>query len=351
MENPTSQASRSISLDVMRIFAAFWVLLYHWSGDSGFIPQLVRPLHSIHFHGIFLFIANRGFAGVDIFFVLRGAVIAKTRQERTWKKFGVARLIRLYPVYLFSSILGLLILPFTQKDFFLKSTVISLTGLQYWVGGQSVIGTSWTLQFEIEFYLFVAAFIAYQHFKPELSDVVAVNVWAIACVLLYRDSNEIINLLSIGGFAPYFFLGFALRRSSNLMEFRRWSPTIVIGSVLVGKKIIERIDGLYSPHKHSILVIILLATIELVILFGPRLDRLIKNARVLALVSTLALMTYPIYLLHEQLGLSIISLLENNAISTSFAYLIVFVLLMTLSFVITTFLEPKLKHVLYNWFK
>jgi peptidoglycan/LPS O-acetylase OafA/YrhL len=82
-------------LDALRGIAAFLVLAWH-------IPSYLRPLLSY----------PNGFLAVDFFFCLSGFVIGFSYEERlktrmTMAGFAVARLIRLYPLYLLGAIFGL----------------------------------------------------------------------------------------------------------------------------------------------------------------------------------------------------------------------------------------------------
>lgn len=67
---------RSIGLDIIRIFAAFWVVSFHWTGRGGFSPGLDYSLDLAFWPNWFEAFAAPGFLGVDIFFILSGTVIA-----------------------------------------------------------------------------------------------------------------------------------------------------------------------------------------------------------------------------------------------------------------------------------
>ncbi|WP_035347851.1 acyltransferase family protein [Edaphobacter aggregans] len=87
---------RFLFLDALRGIAAVFVIFFH------------LPASTIH--GL----ATNGFLSVDFFFCLSGFVIAFSYEKRletslSLKDFTVARLIRLYPLYLLGSVIGLLI--------------------------------------------------------------------------------------------------------------------------------------------------------------------------------------------------------------------------------------------------
>jgi peptidoglycan/LPS O-acetylase OafA/YrhL len=89
---------RFVLLDLLRGIAALLVVAFH-SGES---LTLRLP-------------ARQGYLAVDLFFVLSGFVIAHSYEDRlkgnvTFRDFTVARVIRLYPMYLLGSALGLLVM-------------------------------------------------------------------------------------------------------------------------------------------------------------------------------------------------------------------------------------------------
>ena len=94
IEVASATQHRFHSLDAMRGLAALMVVAYHAPADFGRIV----PFRS-------------GFLAVDLFFVLSGFVIAFSYDRRlhegmSYRNFVVARLIRLYPVYLFVTVLS-----------------------------------------------------------------------------------------------------------------------------------------------------------------------------------------------------------------------------------------------------
>ena len=157
--------SRTIeSLQAVRAIAAIFVLLYHVSGT--FQAQFSYPLG----FNVFSF----GIAGVDIFFVLSGFIIYYTSSNNinlTTKEFLLKRFIRIFPIYwvLFAVTLGLI---FCQKLFFSAAASISNTTRIIENGGLTsllksfflipndfrTIYLSWTLSFEIVFYLLFGLF-------------------------------------------------------------------------------------------------------------------------------------------------------------------------------------------------
>ncbi len=93
MEQPVAR-SRVSELDLLRFFAAFSVLLYHYTfrgyaaGDMSIMPYpLLAP------------ISKYGYLGVDLFFLISGFVILMSASSGSLKRFAISRIVRLYPAF------------------------------------------------------------------------------------------------------------------------------------------------------------------------------------------------------------------------------------------------------------
>lgn len=112
------QSGRSslVPLTGARFFAALWVVLYHSTTDFGFaswLQQLQGPSHSA-FGVLVMRVIRLGPLGVDFFFLLSGFILAYQylaadgRVRGGKRAFWIARVGRIYPVYLLAIVLGLL---------------------------------------------------------------------------------------------------------------------------------------------------------------------------------------------------------------------------------------------------
>lgn len=155
-----SSKPRYVLLDLMRIFAAYWVLIHYWTATDGFMLHLKQKYTLPDFpHGVKERLSG-GYLGVDIFFILSGIVISKSAIHQNWIDFSKSRFIRLFPAYFVVTILAIVIAPITMQDYPpVSKLIISLTGLQWFYGYPTIIGPAWTLFFEIRFYIFMAVLI------------------------------------------------------------------------------------------------------------------------------------------------------------------------------------------------
>jgi peptidoglycan/LPS O-acetylase OafA/YrhL len=137
------QKTRLLEIDVLRGFAAVFVVMFHYTMGTG------------HLEKIF----NAGFMGVELFFIISGFVIFMTLNKiNNAKEFVLGRVARIYPPYWFCVTLYAVVkLYFNQASFniaFLKVYVANLTMMQTFFHQGSIDAVYWTLLIELTFYLF-----------------------------------------------------------------------------------------------------------------------------------------------------------------------------------------------------
>jgi peptidoglycan/LPS O-acetylase OafA/YrhL len=133
------------SLTSIRFFAAAYVVAYHLNPQKG------------HAHGLFYRFLDHGYIAVSLFFILSGFILTRTYREKwtakSFRPFLIARIARIYPVYL----LALLVqLPFYHGT--PARTAAVLLMVQSWTTLPSRFpgawnSPAWTLSVEWFFYL------------------------------------------------------------------------------------------------------------------------------------------------------------------------------------------------------
>lgn len=107
MNAPTNSSTRVNEIDFLRFFAAFLVMLFHYSSVSQ-ASKMSYPL--------LLPIASFGFYGVHLFFMISGFVILMTAARVDAKQFIISRIIRLYPAFWVCCTSTSLLLLFTSAN-------------------------------------------------------------------------------------------------------------------------------------------------------------------------------------------------------------------------------------------
>jgi len=148
----TTRRGRLEFLDALRGIAALTVAVQHisetfWVEVLGWSHHWFRP----------------GEFGVLVFFLCSGFIIPASMERRNdIVEFWIGRLFRLWPLYLLT--VGLILLSFRLSDRIappagyrpVQDTVLNVTMLQVFSSRPIVIGASWTLGYELVFYLLVS---------------------------------------------------------------------------------------------------------------------------------------------------------------------------------------------------
>jgi peptidoglycan/LPS O-acetylase OafA/YrhL len=116
-------------------------------------------------------------------------------------KFAKARFLRLFPVYFLATLLAICVAPMAARVVSRKEALFSLSGLQFWTGGSTLVGAAWTIPYEVGFYFLV--FLALQYFDKEKSKfdekrlLIFLNCWLLLIVIAPALNIQVISFLCI----------------------------------------------------------------------------------------------------------------------------------------------------------
>ena len=140
------------NIQVLRFLAAFLVVLHHT------LPPNVHPAHYANIPRIVTQISQFGFAGLDLFFVISGYIMAQTTHfgepgPRAGAEFVVRRFLRIYTGYW--PVLMLVLAMSTAWGIWQDPNIS--TWSSFWLLPQYkyLLNVAWTLTYELYFYLLV----------------------------------------------------------------------------------------------------------------------------------------------------------------------------------------------------
>jgi len=333
-----SSNSRAIPLDILRIFAALWVLVHHWISSDGLAKNLQHPYDVSWVPGWVSVAAAPGFLGVDIFFILSGIVISRSAIGRSWSEFAVARFCRLYPAYAVAIALALLFAPVTLIKYPpLSQSILGLTGLQWFVGAPTIVGPAWTLFIEVQFYLLITVLLLIFGKLTKLQLRNAAKAWCL--VLLLAPSLQLpwLKFMAISEFGAYFALGMLLGLCNSKEEFQSDLPAILTLLALCWVRMVARLAGASAVPLHELFAIFMLAGVLYTVYLCSKTDLLGKYRNI---VNPLALMSYPIYLLHEPLGMPAIGIMAKYGIPPIVAFAVATIVLFFVCWMCVKYYEP-----------
>jgi peptidoglycan/LPS O-acetylase OafA/YrhL len=292
-------SSRVEALDLLRLLAVLGVIVYHYgfrgptlgNGTYVAVPE-IAPF------------AEYGFLGVPAFFVISGFVIAYSAEGRTATGFAIARFSRIYPTFVLCMTLTFLtVLMIGSPDF--------TTSAGQWIANLFIAAPAlhhpymdsayWSLVIEVTFYGWVTLFIATGLFPRRIDAIVLAWLCLSMANELSIDARflEVVFLADDAGYFATWLM---------IYEFYRGRRDPVLYSILclsAGVAVFHAVHSLAWLRSHSgttmdawIVTAICLASI-VIILLATQIKRLPLPPR---LVIAAGGMSYPLYLLHQQIG-------------------------------------------------
>lgn len=308
---------RLAALDGLRLVAALLVVSYHYIGTQR--SQLwERPNDQLftHLYGL----ATYGYLGVQLFFLVSGFVICMSSWGRTLREFLVSRIVRLYPMYWVAVVVSFTVVYLNRPvadasqvilrpQHTLSDLLVNFTMAQNAIGVANVDQVYWTLWVELRFYLLFAIVVAMGVTYRRVLAFCA--LWMIAVVMTGVFHYTIIDVVVQPAYAPYFIAGLLL----YLVHKFGSTPLLwgFIGLCLIVAQHQVLLDvrwtSTYIQHtlRWSYAMVIVGGFFALVAAVALGWMRWAKWRW----LTTAGALTYPLYLLHQDIGVIVIRSLRG----------------------------------------
>ncbi|EOU2547612.1 TPA: acyltransferase [Vibrio parahaemolyticus] len=310
------------NLDLLRGLAALSVLLYHYLYHYSNIYDLN--------YGIKVFALGK--FGVVLFFVLSGFVIfTSLNNGQSRFSFVKKRFLRLFPTYWICISLTFIIttfygLPGREVDF--QTYIVNLTMLQNLIGVRNVDGVYWTLTYELLFYMFSCVFLFR---KNNVRKFFAINIaymlFQFSLIFSEVDVNIRMKTMILYEYYVFFLVGMIFYfDETNVRLYSSWHLQILLLLSLI---------YIVLVRAYPFIDILCIAFVYL----GIKKQNIIPNGLIKRILLSLGGVSYPLYLLHQNIGFVVI----RNA---SFSFYVNCILAMLLSIALSLVvlkLETKLR--------
>ncbi|GAA0482401.1 acyltransferase [Paractinoplanes deccanensis] len=309
----TQRDSRIVVLDGLRLIAAVMVAFYHFAGRNDIVAAWDAPpaVAVSRAHDVSAY----GWLGVELFFMISGFVICMSAWGRDTGSFVRSRLIRLFPAYWPAVLITAVCVglwPVVAQPLRFSDVLLNLTMLQWPLGVHGVEGVYWTLWVEARFYLLFALLLGR---GLTLRRVMWFGYgWLIAAVIAHTSRERLLIVVLQPDYAPLFVAGIAfylIHRYGPRLEL--WG--LVAASYLMAQhNLLARVtltEKTYIKAPLSDTVAILIVTAFFAVLAAIALGWT-SRIRWRAL-TTAGLLTYPFYLLHQNIGFLLIHATHDRA--------------------------------------
>ena len=337
------------ALDGLRFFAFIMVMFYHYlfiAPLQGYIPRHLA-IDAFSF----------GDFGVDLFFLISGFVITLSSENRRPIHFFIARFNRIVPLFIICAFVVYFFsisLPMVDAKERIVSLLYSLTFFPQLFGKQYFSSVYWTIAVEVTFYIWVAILMFLNLWNKHR--LLICFIWVL---ISYFNSfilkSNILSSVLITQYAGHFVIGIILfeLRMSSIKSIHAF--LLLVSSVLVYNNMIKhqlRVDSFNVQFDNASL---LFTTIFLICLvwIASHVETLGKYYNV---VKFLGAMTYPLYLIHADLGFWAHAIFERkwwdqsvflkNNISYHSMVMIACFLSFSIAALLVKFIDPPLQKLL-----
>ena len=310
-----------------------------------------------------------GWVGVEIFFVISGLVIANSARGASARQFAIGRFLRLYPTAWCAALVS--------YPFFLMGQARAGHGLLPLLGSLTLLRKPflatayWTLPIELAFYLVVFLMLLFHRIERIQSLAILLILWSTPwSIALMLNAKGIVHWdwLAVGygavnmwlyRYGTYFGLGILIW----LFKEKRITTAGIVAAawalLLAPMETYARAVQLQPPFPPSTGIIESLwkdTTVSAnagfffglaAIMLSVRFNRLFPaNAAVRKTVRSLGLMTFPFYLLHQNLGDETVRWSDKAHLPPLVGAAAAIVFVAAISYLIAAFGEPALRRVL-----
>ena len=287
------------TLDLLRLAAALAVVIFHYffrgAASGGALAEaysLAAPF------------ALYGYLGVNLFFLISGFVIAWSAEGRNWEQFATARFVRLYPGFLTCMTITFIVILAVGEPLFSTSFAQYAANLSMFApafGRPFMDGVYWSIVLELVFYGWVTLALftgMFQKRKLEL-----IFIWlAISALNEFFVGSRAIRLLFITEFGPFFAAGVLVHhihahgRSLPALLLLAASFLLSCSTISVTRDWMLNEYGIAVSQPH---LVIANFAMHAMLIGGVLLRGQIGPS---GLTLALGGLTYPLYLLHQNIG-------------------------------------------------
>ena len=355
--------TRISEIDLLRFLAAVAVMFMHYLLRGFAANDYFSPIHFASLGPP----TRYNYLAVNLFFMISGFMIlmsvhlksttldvTSTSNLVSSKGFIVSRFIRLYPAFWFCCTLSFLLAFFLFNNIFHLSIpryLLNMTMLNGFFFIGNIDGVYWTLCLELKFYLFMLLLLYLKHIQHIEKYLLG---WTLLSILDFWLQSPVIKYLFITDFASFFISGCLfyqiLKHGFSWLRGLLLGMNFYLGFLYESARLKEKITHYISLNFSSLTILFILISFYLAFLFILRIKNGGKSYD--SLFSYLGRLSYPLYLIHANIGFIIFNLLNgymNKYLLVGLTCLMMILLAHFINVLIEKPLSKYLKGKLSRW--
>lgn len=324
---------RVSEIDLLRFIAAMLVVLFHYTFRGHAANN-----YSLTAYPEIAFITQYGYLGVELFFLVSGFVIMMTASSGSLRKFVASRIARLYPAFwVCCTITFVVILSFGGDRFSANPAqfFLNMTMLNEFFNVKSIDGVYWSLAVELKFYFLVSLVLLLRQIDRAQW---FLGFWLMCSVVLVLLPVQRLHTALMVDYSPYFIGGavcfLAHRNGWSLVR----GGMVAIALMLALRATVESATGLEKaynvPFDPVLMAMIISAFFVVMILIASKKTASIFRGN----WALLGALTYPLYLLHQNIGYILLNAVYTR-MNPYLALLLILVLALLASYAVHRLIE------------
>lgn len=292
--------TRINELDLLRFLGAVGILLFHYA-FRGYAADAMSTMP----YPLLAPVAKYGYLAIELLFMISGFVIAMTATNQSLRHFVISRIVRLYPVFwacctlIFAATLAI---GAPRYSVSVGQYLANMTMLSGFLGVPLMDGAHWFLYVDLIFYALVAAALL-------LGGSRRLQLFLVSWLLIEMT----LGALPFGWQSRRLLADYSVCFIAGAQFFLIWSrgssvTRIAVTAACLGLAIMQAIDRLpgfethyrTSMNRSVVAGIVTLSFVMMLLIALRRTGALARSQWVLA-----GAISYPLYLLHENIGFMI----------------------------------------------
>lgn len=321
------------TINVIRSIAAIFILLFHYTYqycETIFTRDTFSeenwPIH-IYF----------GYGAISTFFILSGFLSSQIFiKNQSVKVYLTKRFFRLYPTFWLCLLISSIILMNSNyATVSLKNILLNMTMIPKVFNGECIDGAYWTMQMEFFFTLIICIMLIIKNVKAKI---IILIMWTVSTVMfnIYENNSDniamrLFRVFLMPDYSSCFIGGISLYQ---LIFGYRYKYIFLITLFL-------SIISYYIVNSISTLFLFYISTVALLLLIKPIENKLKKFNRICSFFSFFAMITYPLYLIHQYFGYIIMDMEQELGLNNELIIIFPTIIMILLAFFIHVFFEKK----------
>ncbi|MCP4745254.1 MAG: acyltransferase [Desulfobacteraceae bacterium] len=324
-------------LDILRVVGMLGIVFFHYT-FRGYAADDMSVLHFPILGRFFQY----GYLGIYLYLMISGYTIALSTQNKNFTNFVSSRIFRLYPSFWIAVCLTAIATMYWGGNRYqvdLKQFIVNLTMLSEFVGIPSVDGAYWFMYVILRFYFLVSLMLFFNVLKHQ--DLFA-GSWLILSLLLVFFDIRYWGYFLIPEYSSFLISGI-LFYSTKKDAWSFYRVFLAISSYLFSIYIllegVMEFNSYYSTTLSKPIVLIIITFIYLIMFLLSIKQSSIKVPRYYVILGAA---TYPLYLIHQNIGFMIFNRYAHYA-NKYIILMLTFLIMVSMSIVIVKYFDPFIR--------